>query len=126
MTPFKSSEQRGLLSLPNEILLAIISYLLPGGPWRFSVTSRGSILVSYRCYRVDRSRFDSLRSLTQTCRRLHAVTEPVLSKERTLELDMVQNFETTMAKNEKAPTPKKSEDYIDIPRLELGGSTSLP
>lgn len=93
------SDQHGLLSLPNEILLAIISYLQPTD--NLAAFLQASIFGAYARYQINRSRSDNLRSLTQTCRRLHAATEPLLSKERTLERDIMQRFAAQLSIVEK-------------------------
>ena len=89
-----ASSQRGLLSLPNEILSDIISYLQPTD--NLAAYLKALLFLTDYMYRTDASRSYSLRSLTKTCRRLHTLTEPLLSKERTLERDTLERYKTEL------------------------------
>lgn len=81
-------ERPGLLSLPNEILLDIISYLQSTDN---PVTYLEVLVFRPYCpYYVDTSRSYILRSLTQTCRRSNIVTELILSNDRKLERDTLE------------------------------------
>ena len=88
-------EQQCLLALPNEVLLHIISYLQPTD--NLAAFLKALVFLSHYQYHVDASRSYSLRSLTQTCARLHTLTEPLLSQERTLERDTLQRYKSEMA-----------------------------
>ena len=89
----RAPQQHGLLSLPNEILLDIISYLRPtDSPVAYL---KALIFRPWRPYYQDTTRTESLRSLTQASRDLHTVTEVVLSDERKLEKDTLQECRAT-------------------------------
>ena len=119
-----SSDQHGLLSLPNEILLAIISYLQPTDDLAGFLQT--SIFEAYARYQMNRRRSDNLRSLTQTCRRLHLSTEPLLSKERTLERGILARFTAEYPEIEKVLRPKWSRWEDKIQSRNYWGFTSLP
>lgn len=83
-----ASPERGLLKLPNEILLTIISYLRPtDNPVKYL---KPLIFRPYCPFYADTSRSFNLRSLARTCRRLYLVTEVVRSNERSLERDTLK------------------------------------
>ena len=101
------SEQQCLLSLPNEVLLHIISYLQPTD--NLAAFLKALVFLSHYQYHVDASRSYSLRSLTQTCGRLHTLTEPLLSQERTLERDTLQRY-----KNEMGDCENGSSSAVEV------------
>ena len=89
----RTPQQHGLLSLPNEILLDIISYLRPtDSPIAYL---KALIFRPWPPFYADTSRTETLRNLTQTSRDLHVVTEVVLSDERKLEQDTLEECRTT-------------------------------